>query len=309
MRVRVCVVLAAICWIIIPAFGQAPATPSTPQSVAWTEHYRRATISFGLKQTIDGTDTFKPIATGVIICADAHHAFLVTAKHVFSDPERNWAPTSLQVRFSNQEKESLTEELGVSLNLIGSGNEPLWTALKDGSDIAAIPLPQSFFGHVTDCVGFQDFANEDDVYDGATVFTFGFPTDMSALGGPNGLVRAVTRSGTIAWTDPGGVLDNPLLLDSTVLPGNSGGPAFKVPSGLSKAGGFVIGGRVAFLGIVTSALVESVQVGGKPLQIQTQLFAPPVQAEVAGVGALGRVEPAAKVKALVLSIAPAQSDQ
>src|SRR5208282_1345915 len=101
----------------------------------------------------------------------------------------------------------------------------------------------------TDGVGFQDFANAEDVFDGVGVFVFGYPVDSAQLIGPNGLVRAVTRSGVIAWTDPRGPTENPLLLDANLLPGNSGGPAFKVPSGLNKEGTFAIGGRVAFLGI------------------------------------------------------------
>jgi hypothetical protein len=277
--------------------------PQRPQNVgnqpAWTEHYRKATISFGQVVPINGTPTFQTIGTGVFVCHDEHSPFLVTAKHVFSEPEKQWMPAALAVRFSFQQKQTLTESLGTPILLMDNKRHPLWSSLDDGSDIAVIPVPASFAGRITDCIGYQDFATEEDVFDGATVFTFGYPASGGVIGGPNALVRALTRSGIIAWTDPNGVLENPLLLDSTVLPGNSGGPAFKVPSGLNRAGTFVIGGRTAFLGIVTSALEMPVQVGDVPLLVQTPGSTVPSIPQVVGVGSLGRVEPALKVKKLI----------
>lgn len=293
---------AVLLWLVSAVFAQvAPVKPPQPPK-AWTEHYRKATISFGRVVSVNGTPTFDPIGTGVIVCTDAQHAFVVTAKHVFYDPSKNWFPAELAVRFSNQEKESLNEQIGTAIKLANEKQEVYWSSLDDGSDIAAIAAPDALRGELTDCVGLQDFANDDDVYDGATVFTFGFPSGGGVLAGANALVRAITRSGIIAWTDPNGPLDNPLLLDSNVLPGNSGGPAFKVPSGLNKSGVFVIGGRVAFLGIVTSALEGTVQVGDQPLMVQKPGAFTPAQAGVVGVGALGRVEPAAKIRKLVNSM-------
>lgn len=289
--------------LVLLACIHAQESPVAQPRQAWTEHYRRATISLGRLITVDGKQAFDVIGTGVMVCTDNTHPFLVTAKHVFYEPEKNWNPTGLRVRFSNQERASFTEELGSELQLMNASNQRLWSGLPDGSDIAAIPAPGSFRGHLTDCVGLQDFADEDEIYDGATVFTFGFPKDSSVLTGQNGLVRAITRSGIIAWTDPNGAEDNPLLLDSNVLPGNSGGPAFRVPTGLNKWGTLVVGARVSFLGIVTSALIEAVQVAGQPLKFQTNPLTPPDQVGVPGVGALGRVEPAAKIRKLVMSLA------
>jgi hypothetical protein len=259
--------IGAVALLASQALCQAspPTPPAAP--VAWTEHYRKATLSFGRIASLNGKPAFIPIGTGVAVCTDPQHAFIVTAKHVFYEPEKGWFPASLAVRFSSQEKETLTEELGTALTLANEKHEVYWSSPDDGSDIAALAEPDSLRGLLTDCVGLQDFATEDDVYDGATVFVFGFPGAGSAIAGPNGLVRAITRSGIIAWTDPSGPMDNPLILDSNILPGNSGGPAFKVPSGLSKSGSFVVGGRVAFLGIVTSGLEAPVQVGDIPLKV------------------------------------------
>ena len=182
----------------------------------------------------------------------------------------------------------------------------LWSALPDGSDLAAISIPPTFNGKLTDAIGYNDFATVEDVYDGASVFVFGYPVDVKPLIRQDGLVRAITRSGVIAWTDPSGPLENPLLLDSNILPGNSGGPAFKVPSGMSRSGTFVVGGRVAFLGIVTEDLAGyyAVKADGRIVQVKFADLPQPSVAQVAivGIGGMGRVEPASKVRALVNSL-------
>jgi hypothetical protein len=119
----------------------------------------------------------------------------------------------------------------------------------------------------------------------------------------DGLVRAITRSGIIAWTDPNGALENPLLLDANILPGNSGGPAFRIPASIDKRGSLTFSGKAAFLGIVTADLrgYYRVTADGKVILVQfADLPAPSVeQVEVVGVGGLGKVEPALKVRRLL----------
>jgi hypothetical protein len=286
------------------AAGQSPAPPQA--GAAWTEHYRRATVSIGRVQEDHGAKVFQVLGTGVIVAPDAQHAFLVTAKHVFDDPKANWHPADLRVRFAQQENKAFSEELGAVLTLKDQTGKNVWSVLADESDIAAMPVPATFRGYLTDAVGFQDFATSEDVFDGAGVFVFGYPGDSASLIGPNGLVRAITRSGVIAWTDPHGALDNPLLLDSNLLPGNSGGPAFKVPTGLNKTGSFAVGGRVAFLGVVSAGtqMAFTVQADGRLVLIKFPDLPLPSteQVIVTGLGAMARIEPAAKVKRLVESM-------
>ncbi len=291
---------AATSGTVKPAAG-AVVKPAAKPRLPWTETYRRATVSFGRIIDVDGKKAFDPVGTGVIVCTDDNRPFIVTAKHVFYEPDKGWVPMELNVRFSYQEKQTLTEQLGIPLPLADAKKESKWSALDDGSDIAAIPVLKSMLLEEVNCITLKDFATEDEVYDGATVFTFGFPNNSSILTGPNGLVRALTRSGIIAWTDPNGALENPLVLDTNVFPGNSGGPAFKVPAGLNKYGQLVIAGRVAFLGIVSAGLQGVVEVGDQPLKVQMSGDATSA-AGVIGVGSLGLVEPAAKVKRLLVSM-------
>jgi hypothetical protein len=149
------------------ALSQQPTTPlpqANANAPAWTEHYRRATVSIGREVTIGQQTHFGVVGTGVLITDDNHHVFLATAKHVFDEPEQNWHPSQLRVRFSVQEKKSFTEELGIPLTLTDQQGRNLWNSLPDGSDIAVIPLMRDVFGpHVTDAIAYQDFATDDDM--------------------------------------------------------------------------------------------------------------------------------------------------
>jgi hypothetical protein len=246
---------------------------------------------------------FSPVGTGVLVAASNNVVFLVTAKHVFDDPRQGWHPVDLNLRFAVQEDRSFSQDLGWPIILTNPDGGNLWQSLPDGSDIAAVILPGSMSPIVTDAIGVQNFATVDDVFDGASVFVFGYPGEIRSLTSPDSLTRAVTRSGIIAWTDPKGPLDNPLLLDSNLMPGNSGGPAFRVPGGINKFGIMGIGGPAVFLGIVSQNVEEFFQVEADGRVVLKQWEDRPIpsveQVGVIGVGGLGKIEPAAKVQKLL----------
>ena len=273
---------------------QAPPVPATPNPAPqpWTDHFRKATVCLGRVITIGTKRSFSVVGTGVLVTSQSRKVYLVTAKHMFDDPSQAWHPSELRIRFAIQENKTFTQDLGWPIILTDSSGGNLWSALPDGSDIAAIPIPATFSPIVTDEIGFQDFATSNDVFDGGGVFVFGYPMAAQILTRPDGLVRAVTRSGIIAWTDPNGPMDNPLLLDSNVMPGNSGGPAFRVPIGTNKAGGMDVGGRVSFLGIVTQDYkgYYSVEADGRVVSKQwPDLTVPSIeQVGVIGIGGLGK---------------------
>jgi S1-C subfamily serine protease len=203
------------------------------EAPSWTEHYRSSTISIGrvLVPPPGQPSTFQVVGTAIIVAPDPFTAFIVTAKHIFDDPAQSWHPSELRVRFSWQEKKSLTEEQGMVIQLTTPTGANIWTGAPD-ADLAIIPVPASFMKLPLHGIGYQDFANsKDDLFDGATVFVYGYPEVITSLVGNQALVRAITRSGIVAWTDPSGPLNNPFLIDANVLPGNSGGPVFKIPSG------------------------------------------------------------------------------
>lgn len=287
-----------LCASITPAFTQA--APVT--SDAWTAHCRDSTISFGVVLTEGERKVFQVIGTGVIVAVNEKKGYIVTAKHVFDNPAQAWHPAELRVRYAWQDKYSVSDLLGDTLVLRDSKGANLWSALSDDSDLAIIQVPSSFQRRPLDGIGIAEFGNADDLFDGATVFIYGFPEMV----GNERLVRAVTRGGIVAWTDPSGPLDHPFLVDANVMPGNSGGPVFKVPIGMARQNVFTFSRKVAFLGIVSSDVSKYyvVMADGRIVQKKwDDLPLPSTEVvQVSGIGGLGKVEPASKVLRLIQSI-------
>jgi hypothetical protein len=306
-------------WVLLfaPAGGFAQVAPTTAapptaqaSKPAWADHYRKATVSFGRIVSDGPRQVFAVVGTGVIVNTDDHTGYFVTAKHVFDDQVQNWHPSVLNVRFAWQENSSVETEHGISVALKDATGKNLWESAADGSDVAAIAIPNSLpkaafagNGGSIDAIGLNDFATADDLYDGATIFIFGFP----GIVGNDRLVRAITRSGVVAWTDPAGI-DRPFLVDANVLPGNSGGPVFKVPDGMSRQGTFVVGGRVAFLGIVSQNFGQYYTVTADGRVVLTKFSDLPLpsvdRVNVNGIGGLGVIEPSERVRRLVVAMSP-----
>jgi hypothetical protein len=225
---------------------------------------------------------FVPECTAVMVSADGHTGYIVTAKHCFAEPETSHI-TELRVRFVWEQMQSLERDNGFRLPLILTNGQRAWKAASSGADVAGIPLanlqgpePQ---GQRIDAVGFQDFATEEDLYEGASIFIYGFPGFVDAAH----LTRPITRGGIVAWIDPSGASSHPFLVDAAIFPGNSGSPIFKVPGGLTRTGNFAVGGKVALLGIV----VRTYQA---PLVLPSQQQLP-----ITGLGSLGVVEPTSQI--------------
>jgi hypothetical protein len=287
------------------AWAQASITTSqssnpTQDTSDWTEPYRDSTISIGRIVTNANRHIFfQPIGAGIIVGIDEHTAYIVTAKHVFDDPSQNWHPSELRIRFAWQEKESEEQQLGVPIKLTDEKGTNLWTALDDSSDIAGIPIPADFSEFHIHAISFGTFASAEDLFDGATVFIYGFP----GIVGNERLVRAVTRSGIVAWTDPSDPLGKPFMVDANIFPGNSGGPVFKMPVGLGKKGGLVLSARVAFLGIISQDFTNFYAVTADGRIVTYKFPDSPLpsvaQVGVTGIGGLGIVEPAEGVRKLI----------
>ena len=214
--------------------GQEPAAPTSTMS--WLDYKRMCTWSIGVVQTEEHTNRkfFAVIGTGVVIALNEHTAYLVTAKHVFDDPSKNWHPNELRLRFAWQEDKSFFEELGVPLTVRDAKGNPLWKSLDDGSDIAAIQPPEGIKAKSAEAIFPDAFPTEDDLYQGAAVVVIGYP----GIVGNEYLVRAIVRQGIVAWTNPTEPLNNVFMVDSNLYLGNSGGPVFRVPTGLTKTGSF-----------------------------------------------------------------------
>jgi len=265
---------------------------------------KKAMVTRGAGPSIE-KDIFAVIGSGVVLAnpwAPSKRPWLVTAKHVFYNPKKNWEPKSVQIRFSWFDDKPVDEYLGVTLQL-KKGSERLWTPHpNDDMDLAGIPLnvEVSEAGRKTvSVIPFGNFASREDVFRGASVIVLGYPGAV----GPYFLTRALMRRGIIAWVDPQNPLEKPLLIDAMIFPGNSGGPVFKIPFGIRQDGNFDAGGRAAFMGILTQTkghLFPVLEESGKqPIKIigekgPTKIVSPHM------IG-IGLVEPASRVLELLRS--------
>jgi V8-like Glu-specific endopeptidase len=247
----------------------------------WLQGWRDATVAIGVIDTgkainrntgeyiinSHGDTTripfFRVIGTG-LICAlpdtNIKIPLLLTAKHVFFNKEKNWDPKSIQIRFSWFSDKSVSDYLGVKYLLKNNSNKHLWFSHPDENvDLAIIPLgisiedagKSSLLG-----VHIQDFADENEAFEGASVLIFGYPGAV----GHDYWTKPLLRHGTISHVDNLNFGKSPFLIDAMIFPGNSGGPVFIVPSGMGKNGSFNISDKSSFLGIVSSTFKENVDI-------------------------------------------------
>jgi S1-C subfamily serine protease len=294
----VALVLAFLSTVV--ASAQQPNQPASkgaqtrPAGGGWLEGWRLSILSFGvLDRDAVRREYYRVVGTGIVFMIDPATAYIVTAKHVFFDPDKNWRPSEIRIRYGWQDQRSVYEEHGVAIQLRDTSGNDLWTALTDGSDIAAIRAPAPSMANqpaLTLNIG----ANADEVFEGASVIVLGYP----GIVGNEYLVRAITRGGIVAWLSPSGPLDNPFLVDANIYPGNSGGPVIKVPTGSNKEGGFVSGGRAVLLGIVSKA---PGQFQDLELKVPGVLLPLKIHQEIP-LGGTGIVEPVSKVTRLLDSL-------
>lgn len=299
MKYSIAVVITLM--LCLPLSGQAPQQPPSPPEtgpdVDLLHHLRRSTVSLGLRVTENGRERFATVGSGVIVTWDRHDACLLTAKHIFYDPEKSFFPTVLYMRLPQSEPRS-ADDLGVELKLIENGKN-LWSG-SDDADLAVIPVPRLSGYKDLHAMMFSDFGGEDDIFQGASVVVMGYPE----LLGPDYQTTPIARNGIVAWTDPNGRLDHTFLVDANVFNGNSGGPVFRLSTGSSRNGGFSIGGPAKLIGIVSKDVAEEAPVHAGPNNLtvtnrQTGAVTP-LEAKVLNIGGIGIVEPISKAKELII---------
>ena len=292
-----CIATSIAMWVRVDARAETPSQGQSPD-IGWLDHWRLSTFSFGtVDKNQSGQSFYKVVGTGVLVATDAETAYIVTAKHVFDDPSKQWHPRKLQMRFAWQERRSVYDYFGTKISLF-DGNKQLWLAAAR-QDIAAIPISMSKMdlteGVQPHAISIADIATTADIFEGASIMALGFP----GVVGNEYLIRAITRAGIIAWLNPDDPSGKPFLVDANIYPGNSGGPVLRVPTGLSKGGGFAVGGKATLLGIVSQAPGVSQEL---TLTVPGSLF--PLQLKQSiPLGGTGVIEPALKIPDLLSKFA------
>jgi S1-C subfamily serine protease len=178
-----------------------------------------------------------------------YNVFLVTNKHVFEGAEVAW------LRF-NPEVDEPAREFGV--DLLDAEKKPLWlTHLDPEVDLAVIPINPLFLKE--NKIRFAYFrselhianriqALEIGISEGDGVFVLGFP--MGLIGEKRNFV--IVRQGAIARIrDTLTGNSKEFLIDTTIFPGNSGGPVVTRPEFVSIQGTKAVS-TAYLLGVVSS---------------------------------------------------------
>jgi len=284
--------------------GQAPPQPT------WLDPWREATVALGVVKKAkikspDGKESereiFAVIGTGVIFGSPEEQSrtpLLVTAKHVFFDPKEGWDPELIRLRFAWFEDRPVEDYLGIPIRLKEKGRH-LWTPHPNPSvDLATIPLLITRDVAGRDSVSpvpVTHFVGAADIYEGAHVIVLGYPGAI----GPAFWTRALVRSGVIAWVNPKNPAGEQIIIDSLVFPGNSGGPVFRLPTGVNRAGGYSIGTGVAFLGIVSQGRKQEMPLVAEGSRIEIQGPQGPVSVVSQQWIGVGIIEPAERVLELL----------
>ncbi len=260
---------------------------------------RRSTVSIGLHAKEGEVTHFVTVGSAVIVSLDGGHNCLLSAKHVFSNPEIGYTPTQVFVRLPKDEPQA-KEDLGLPLTLYGPRGDPLWMGAADGADLAVSPMPNTLGAKDVHSIPITDFGDADDLFQGSTVVVLGY----AELLGPDYQTTPIARNGIVAWTNPEGPLDHTFLVDANVFSGNSGGPVFHLPTGMNRKGQIGGGGRIHLIGIVSKDAYEEapIHAGSSPATSLDQATGKmiPFTAKVLNIGGIGIIEPVSKAKKLVM---------
>src|ERR1700690_1858413 len=199
-----------------------PPQPETGKDVDLLHHPRRSTVSIGLRISEHDKVRFVTKGPAVIVAWVPFHACLLTAKHVFFNPEQGYTPTMLYVRIPQSEPRS-EDDLGIPLPLVVNG-QTLWHGAND-ADLAVISGPDLSIYSDMHGISLSDFGDENDIYQGASVVVFGYPE----LLGPDYQTTPIARGGIVAWTNPNGRLDHVFLVAPTYLAGTAAVRFFTSP--------------------------------------------------------------------------------
>lgn len=307
-------IISVICFSCQMLFAAEPAKET--EKVSWVKFWKEETVSLGIINTLKVTlpsgkieerKYFQVIGSGVIMAlsnSSCKLPILVTAKHVFFDPAMKWKPPSLQIRFSWFQNKSVFEYYGIPINLRSDDDKPLYFIHPDNAiDLAAIPLSidkklSEREKISSDYAG--NFAKYEDLYESETVFILGYPGDIDLTY----YTKPIFRKGIISWISDDSKYPIPILTDTMVFPGNSGGPAFVDTLGLNPYGEMLSSGKLLFLGIVTTGEIRKAPLGWsvikKPLSDTKALLIPSYAEEFMG---LAGIVPSERVQELLEYVA------
>ena len=167
-------------WVILFLFGcvasaqQGNQLPQ-PSKAGWLESWRNTTVSFGVidRDQLQG-EYYRIVGSGIVFAVDPKTAYIVTARHVFYDRDKNWHPSELRIRYGWQDQKSVYAEHGTPIQLRDTSGNDLWTGLPDGSDLAAIAAPSPMMAEQPAAAPAL-LAKPEEVFEGESIIVLGYP--------------------------------------------------------------------------------------------------------------------------------------
>ncbi len=279
----------------------------------WLNHWREATVALGrIYEThvtspggrVSKRKVFLSVGTGVIFGVNnspKSRLWLLTARHVLSEPSTDWDPSSLIMRFSWMDEMSVEHNPGIMLPLKVAGKRQ-WIPHPDKKvDLACIPLRfrKTPPGRKSwPRVSFEEIGDTKDLYEGEPIVLLGYPDTLA----PDFGARPIVRQGIVSWVSSHAPDSNVFCIDSHVFPGNSGGPVFRWSNHLDHSKPAQGKAAVCFLGLVTQARIHQLHLlaGGKEIEVHLQKKKPYETIFSQSYIGLGLVEPANRVKELLV---------
>ena len=170
----------------------------------WVDRWREVTVAIGrieqMKvQQADGKVSkakfFAVVGTGVLFGLEGDRAgtpWLVTAKHVFSDPSEGWEPSTLCLLFSWSANRRNDRMFTIPVRLTHGGRRR-WVPHSDQAvDLACLPLSlkkEQSGKRELPRITFSDVATTEDIYEGVPGFVLGYPGAVGSSFWPRALVR------------------------------------------------------------------------------------------------------------------------
>jgi hypothetical protein len=188
-----------------------------------------STVCIGQPDSVVINDTlkkfFRPIGSG-ILCQSSHNKILlVTAKHLFLDSTQQWFPESLYIRFPFMRQIPSLQGQGLKLYLRKKGKVLFHCLQNHNRDLAGIKISASsndltFLLKIA--IPYSQLNTSIYIIPGTEIYVIGYPYNTSFE--LEFMTYPLLRRGIVAWSSDIHDSTPSILIDATVLPGNSGGP-------------------------------------------------------------------------------------
>ncbi len=222
--------------------------------------------------------------------------WLLTAKHIFSSPRERWKPVGLRLLFPRGPGPRVDAGPSLRIPLLRKGRRQWLAHPNPRADLACVPVSPHAGPKVVPVLNLDRLRTQSAMVVGTPIVLLGYPEI-----GKGTYVQALVRQGLVSWVSPNRARSTPLLIDSHVFPGNSGGPVLGLPHGFERPTDVADGEAPKFVGLATQSRILELPMlaGGKEVEIHLKGRKPSQALLAPQFIGIGLVEPALRVGQLL----------